>query len=136
MAPILNNGRSIDARNIGANAEMIADSEQSSTEHDSEGSCYSDFDTDSLSEEDEAYCDDGDMSVMSEVRKSLAHMLSQELDRAVPIVAVEDEEEEKGDWGDLDVDVQVVPYRARDQMRETRRKKEVWGTKKAMRAIN
>lgn len=67
---------------------------------------------------------------MSKVRKSLAHMLSQELDRAVPIVAVEDEEEEKGDWADLDVDVQVVPYRARDQMRETRRKKEAWGTKK------
>lgn len=67
---------------------------------------------------------------MSDVRKPLAHMLSEETDRTVPVVVVEDDEEENDSWADLNVDTQVVPRRARDQqVKETRRANEVWKTK-------
>ncbi|KAF9369962.1 hypothetical protein CPB97_003136, partial [Podila verticillata] len=102
----------------------MSDSEQSSAE-DANGSFYSDFDIDCLSEEDEASCDGGVIFTMSDVRKPLARMLSEETDRTVPVVVVEDEGEENDSWADLDVDTQVVPCRARDQqMKEIRRAKE------------
>ncbi|KAF9294189.1 hypothetical protein BGZ74_011387 [Mortierella antarctica] len=106
--------------------EIIADSERASTEDISEGSCYSDFDIDGLSEDDD---DDDDVSFgdgdeieafMSEwdLKDSFARAHSApDFDRVVP----DEEEEEYDSWdSDLEVDVQMVPCSVRDQMRRWR----------------
>ncbi|KAF9336622.1 hypothetical protein BG006_007948 [Podila minutissima] len=98
--------------------EIITDFERASTEDISEGSCYSDFNIEGLSEDDDD--DDDDVSFgdgdeikafMSEwdLKDSFACAHSAlDFDRLVP--DADEEEEEYDSWdSDLEMDVQVVP---------------------------
>ncbi|KAG0338756.1 hypothetical protein BG000_003432 [Podila horticola] len=118
-------GLSINTGRNGNNDNEMSDSERSSTENLSVGSCYSDFDIDFLSEDDDVFLyDEIEMLAMDDCSEGNTPV--PDLDRMVP---EGEEEEEEYDWdSDLDVDVQVVPCSMRDltrRVKEARRTKEL-----------